>query len=55
MKPLTEGQALAVYAFMECFDMHTTGVWAGIEAAMIQDFGIDDPEDILEAAKQSLQ
>jgi hypothetical protein len=55
MKTLTKEQAEAVYAFMECFDMHTTGVWSGIETAMIEEFGIDDPEDILEAAKQSLQ
>ena len=55
MKTLKEEQAEAVFAFMECFDMHTTGAWVAIESAMIDDFGISDPEDILEDAKQALQ
>jgi hypothetical protein len=55
MKTLTRDQAAAVYAFMECFDLHTTGAWANIERAMAQDFGISDPEGILEEAKQALQ
>lgn len=55
MKTLTEAQAQAVHAFMECFDLHTTGVWPGIESAMIEDFGIEDPETILEEAKEALQ
>tara|TARA_R110000851_G_scaffold22626_16_gene67054 strand:+ start:1142 stop:1333 length:192 start_codon:yes stop_codon:yes gene_type:complete len=55
MKTLTKEQAEAVYAFMECFDLHSTGAWAPIERAMIEDFGIVDPEDILEEAKMALQ
>jgi len=30
MKTLTDEQA-AIYAFMECFDLHTTGAWFAIE------------------------
>jgi hypothetical protein len=55
MKTLTNEQAEALYAFCECFDLHTTGVWARIEQAMIEDFGIDSPEDAIESAKQALQ
>lgn len=55
MKTLTKEQAEAVHAFMECFDMHTTGAWARIEDAMRNDFGIEDPEAILEEAKEALQ
>ena len=55
MKTLTAEQAAAIYAFMECFDLHTTGAWTAIEAAMRDDFGITDPEEILEEAKEALQ
>ena len=54
MHVLTEEQAAAVLAFLECFDLHTTGVWAAIERAMREEFGIEDPEAALEAAKEAL-
>jgi len=55
MKKLTDEQAHAILAFMECFDLHTTGAWTSIESAMQEDFGVDDPEEALEDAKRALQ
>ena len=54
MVNLSKKQAEAILAFMECFDLYTTGVWSKIEEKMIDDFGIEEPEKILEDAKQSL-
>lgn len=48
--------ALAAFvdAFVDAFDLHTTGVWAGIKEAMRDDFGIDDPEEALRVAREEL-
>lgn len=54
MKTLTDQQAATIRAFMEAFDLTTTGAWAGIEACMRDDFGIEDPEAALEDAKTAL-
>lgn len=54
MVTLTRQQAEALKAFLDAFDLHTTGAWAPIEAAMREEFGIDDPEDALEDARQAL-
>jgi len=55
MVTLTADQAQAIKAFMECFDLHTTSVWPVLEKAMIDEFGIDDPETILEEVREALQ
>ena len=55
MKALTSEQAMALLAFMECFDLYTTGAWVGVEKGMREDFGIEDPEAALEEAKEALQ
>lgn len=54
MKTLDAKSADALIAFMECFDLYTTGVWARIEAGMREDFGIEDPETALEHARAQL-
>jgi hypothetical protein len=55
MKTLTEEQATALTAFLECFDLHTTGVWAVLMEAMREEWGIEDPEAALEDARGALQ
>lgn len=55
MKTLTNEQADALEAFCECFDLHTTGVWAHIEEGMRSDFGIEDPEEAIEEARRALR
>ncbi len=55
MKTLTNEQAAVLLAFLEAFDMTTTGVWAGIEACMRDDFGIDSPEAALTEVRDTLQ
>lgn len=52
---LTEQQAAALLAFLETFDLHTTGVWALLAEKMTEEWGIEDPESALEDAKQALQ
>ena len=54
MKTLTSEQASALVAFLDAFDLTTTGAWAGIESCMRDDFGIDDPEAALAEAREAL-
>jgi hypothetical protein len=55
MKMLTEEQADVLRAFLECFEQHTTGVWATIEEHMREDYGIDNPDDALEEVAELLR
>jgi hypothetical protein len=55
VKTLTNEQAAALLAFLESFELHTTGVWTIIAAAMMEEWGITDPEAALEDAKAALQ
>lgn len=55
MKTLTKEQATTLLAFLECFDLHTTGAWASIEEAMRDDWNIDDPETALAEAREVLE
>lgn len=52
---LTAHQANALTAFMECFDLYTTGAWAQIETGMRDEFGIANPEADLEDARRTLR
>ncbi|MFE3838875.1 hypothetical protein [Pseudogemmobacter sonorensis] len=54
MQTLTQKQVMALLAFLEAFDLTTTGAWAGIESCMRDDFGIDDPEAALAEARDAL-
>ena len=54
MKTLTDQQAAVLVAFLDAFDLHTTGVWAVLEQAMIHDHGIEDPEAELAEAREAL-
>jgi len=54
VKTLTDEQATALLAFLDAFDMHTTGVWAVIAESMREEFGIDDPEEALAEAREAL-
>lgn len=54
MKTLTREQVAALIAFLDAFDLTTTGAWAGIEAAMRDDFGIEDPEAALQDVREAL-
>ena len=54
MKVLTKTQAETIFAFFECFDLCTSGVWAQIKKAMCENFGIEDPEAAIEEARQAL-
>ncbi len=53
MIKLTREQAEALKAFLDAFDLHTTGIWSTIEEAMVE-MGIDDPETALEDARNAL-
>lgn len=55
MKTLTKDQAATLLAFLESFDLVTTGAWAPVSEAMTEHFGIADPEGALEDAKAALQ
>ena len=55
MKILTDSQAAALDAFMECFDIHVSGAWIRIEEAMQDDFGIENPESAVEEAIRALR
>lgn len=54
MKTLTEEQATAILAFMAAFD-ELTGQWAQVEEIMRSEWGIEDPETVLEQAREALQ
>lgn len=54
MITLTREQAETLKAFLDAFDLTTTGAWGPIEQAMIDDFGIEDPEAALEDARAAL-
>ena len=53
MTTLTDKQAHAVLAFMECFDLYGSS-WGAIESGMRDDFGVESPEDDLEDARAAL-
>lgn len=55
MITLTNKQAAVLDAFLESFDLRVTGAWSAIEAGMIEDFGIEDPEADLEEARAALR
>lgn len=55
MKHLTDEQATVLRAFLDAFDLQATGVWTSIEKAMRDDFGIENPEEALEDARDALQ
>lgn len=52
---LSQQHASVLLAFLESFDLHTSGQWAVIEQAMKSEHGIADPEQELEAARDALQ
>lgn len=52
---LTSKQAEVLLAFCECFDLYVTGAWPAIETGMRDDFGVEDPENELEEAKNALR
>ena len=54
MKALTPQQIATLIAFLDAFDLTTTGAWAGIEACMRDDFEIANPEAALEDARAAL-
>lgn len=54
MKELTREQADALLAFLECFDLYTTGAWRAVEKGMREDFGVEDPEAALDEARSAL-
>lgn len=54
MKTLTQEQADALKAFLDAFDQTTTGAWTAVEEHMRENWGIDDPETALEAARAAL-
>ncbi len=47
-KTLDDDQIQILIAFKESFELRTTGAWAGVEAGMRDDYGIEDPETELE-------
>lgn len=53
-KILTNEQAKALEAFLSGFDMYVTGAWPSIEEYMRDEWGIEDPEDAIEDARQAL-
>jgi hypothetical protein len=55
MPRLTNEQAKVLDAFISSFELYVTGAWPAIEKGMRDDFGIDNPEEALEEAKQALQ
>ena len=52
---LTGDQAYALLAFLESFDLHTTGAWRQVAEGMTEDFAIPDPEAALDDARDALQ
>ena len=55
MITLTDAEATALVAFLESFDLMTTGAWAPIEAHMRDAYAIDNPESAIEAASRALR
>lgn len=55
MVALSKHHADVLIAFMESFDLRTTGAWAQVEEGMREDFGIEDPEGEIEEIKSFLQ
>lgn len=55
MVHLAQAQADALLAFLESFDLNVTGAWPAIEKGMREDFGIEEPERMLEQAREVLQ
>lgn len=53
MKQITEKQANTILAFLECYDLYGPG-WQAIENGMRNDFGVDDPEEDLEDARNAV-
>lgn len=52
---LSRDQAAAAIAFIEAFNLHTTGVWCAVEAGMRDSFGIADPEAAIDDLLNALQ
>lgn len=52
---LTGDQAYTLMAFLESFDLRTTGVWRQVAESMIEDFAITNPETALAEARDALQ
>lgn len=52
---LTGDQAYTLIAFLESFDIHTTGAWRQVAEGMTEDFAIPDPEAALQDARDALQ
>lgn len=52
---LTGDQAYALIAFLESFDLRTTGAWRQVAEGMTEDFAISDPEAALQDARDALQ
>lgn len=55
MTVLTREQAQVLEAFLDSFDLHTTGVWGVIEQAMRDEFGVEDPEAAVDDARRALR
>lgn len=54
MPVLDDEHATTLTAFLDAFDLHTTGVWAVIARAMRDEAGIADPEAALAEAREAL-
>ncbi len=52
---LTADQAYTALAFLDCFDLYTTGAWREVSEGMTEDFAIPDPEAALEDLRDALQ
>jgi hypothetical protein len=55
MPNLSVEDAKTLDAFISSFELYITGAWPAIEAGMRNDFGIENPEEALERAKEALQ
>lgn len=51
---MTSKDKNTLLAFLECYDLYGPG-WPGIEAGMREDFGVENPEEDLEEAREALQ
>lgn len=52
---LTGEQAYTLLAFLESFDLRTTGAWRAVADGMTEDFAIPDPEAALDDLRDALQ
>lgn len=52
---LTGEQVYTLIAFLDSFDLHTTGAWRAVAAGMTDDFAIPDPEAALDDLRAALQ